>query len=158
MLAPGHFLKRNVARTQLLMQPLSPEVDLTTHSCSDSDKDRTGVVGGIRGGARPTLHFPNSKYREKSVAGRFLLPCKQGFVLLLNFHLPNSPSFIGQSAERKRSRVDGRGERGLKTPPLLPLLQLSLMAKTLSLLTGGDSHPCLCSPLPSIFLAQKPSE
>lgn len=94
-----------MARTQLPTQPLSPKVDLTTHSCSDSDKEVGGSV--------PHYTLLIQKYRgeKKTPHWRVSISCKQGFVLLLNFHLPNSPSFIGQSAERKRRDRGRTGEK-----------------------------------------------
>lgn len=141
-----------MARTELPTQPLSPEVDLTTHSCSDSEKEGRGSV--------PHYTLLLQKYRGKN-------PSLAGFSFLQTGVCPPaelSPSelaFFHWTKYRKkeeRPREDGReGERGLKTPPPPPPSTVT-DGKTLSLLTGGNSHPCLSSPLPSVFLAQKPSK
>nr|KAF6474868.1 hypothetical protein HJG63_011001 [Rousettus aegyptiacus] len=159
MLAPGHFPKRNLARTQLLMQPLSPKVNLTTHSCSDSE--RTGRGWWWWGGGSGEELVPHYTFLIQNTGGKIRrwqvsVSLQTGVCPSVELSPPELAFFHWTKCRKKeeRSRVDGRGERGLKTPPLLPLLQLSLMAKTLSLLTGGLTSLPMFSPSFYIFSSE----
>lgn len=136
------------------MQTLSPKVDLTTHSCSDSDQDR------VERELVPHYTLLIQNTGGKIPSWRVSVSLQTGVCPSVELS-PSELAFFHWTKCRKkeeRPREDGRGERGLQTPPAPPPPSTVTDGKTLSLLTGGYSHPFLSSPLLSIFLAQKPSK
>lgn len=152
---PGCFLKRNRGENSSRLQPLSPL------SPTPTPVDQARRITFLQGLTRPeeasscshhSLPIPRCRGKSPWLEG-FLFPCNQGFVLQLNFHLPNSPPFIGQSAERKgRDRGRTREQApGWNAAPAA-LRSNCHPGEALSLLTGGN-YPRLSSSLLD-FLAQ----
>lgn len=136
-----------MAKTQFSLQPLSPQVDLATGT---TFLQRLTRPEGVSSCSHHSLPIPRCRGKSPWLEG-FLFPCNQGFVLQLNFHLPNSPSFIGQSAEGKgRDRGRTREQAwGWNAAPAA-LRSNCHPGEALSLLTGGNSISAC--PLPSWIL------
>lgn len=155
MLAPGRFPKRNRGKST------APDAAATFPQSGSNYTFQQWVWQG-RGGK--LSHITLSWFRNtggKPPRWRVSVSLQTGVCPSVELSPPELAFFHWTKCRKKeeRPREDGReGERGLKTPPPPPPPSTVTDGKTLSLLTGGNSHPCLPSLLPSIFLAQKPSK
>lgn len=154
MLAPGCFPKRSRGENTFLPAATSPlKVDLATGTAF---LQRLTRPEGVSSYSQHSLPIQWCRGKSPWLEG-FLFPRNQGFVLQLNFHLPNSPAFIGQSAERKgRDRGRTREQaRGWNAAPAA-LRSNCHPGEALSLLTGRNSIPAC--PLPSRIFKLRPGQ
>lgn len=156
MLASGRFPKRNRGKNT------APDAAATFPP--KWIKLHIPAVSLTRRGGGSSSHITFSRYRNtggKPHRWRVSVSLQTGVCPSVELSPPELAFFHWTKCRKKeeRPREDGReGERGPKTPPPPPPPSTVTDGKTLSLLTGGNSHPCLPSLFPSVFLAQKPSK